>query len=220
LIAGPEKMKEKVVIIDYELGNLFSVKQACEYLGYKVSISNNKQELLDADYAILPGVGAFADAMANLERSDLVNGIREYVEAGKPLMGVCLGLQLLLTGSDEFGHTKGLDLIPGTVEKFSVQHLNGAALKVPQIQWNVISPGRPWQGTPLQCCKAGDYMYFVHSFYAKPHDEAHVLARTSYGNFDYCSAVLHKNIFATQFHPEKSSGYGINIYKEWFQLNK
>lgn len=213
-------MKAKVVIIDYELGNLFSVKQACEYLGFEVRVSNNRQELLNADYAILPGVGAFADAMINLEKADLVSGIREYVASGKPFMGVCLGLQLLLSGSDEFGYNSGLGLIPGTVQKFTAQQQDGAALKVPQIQWNKIMPGNPWQGTPLQCCKPGDYMYFVHSYYARPDDPAHVLSQTRYGNLTYCSSVIHQNIFATQFHPEKSGLYGINIYREWFQLNK
>jgi imidazole glycerol-phosphate synthase subunit HisH len=213
-------MSRKVVIIDYQLGNLFSVKQACEYLGYEASISSNPADLKEASFAILPGVGAFADGMENLRAFGLDQGIRDYVDAGKPLMGVCLGLQLLLTESDEFGNTQGLNLIPGVVRKFRKVELDGHAYKVPQIQWNLIrepETGR-WTNSPLQVCASGDFMYFVHSFYAEPSDARYVLARTEYGETDYCSAVLKDNVFATQFHPEKSGLYGVNIYKEWFNL--
>lgn len=213
-------MSKKVVIIDYQLGNLFSVKQACEYLGHAAIISTSPEELLAADYAILPGVGAFADAMQNLGAFGLTSALHEYVKKGKPLMGVCLGLQLLLSESEEFGSTKGLDLIPGKVKKFPVQVVNESTYKVPQIQWNTISEpvkGK-WENTPLQYCKPGDYMYFVHSFYAQPADDKFVLSRTMYGRREYCSAVIKDNVFATQFHPEKSGLYGVNIYKEWFAL--
>jgi glutamine amidotransferase len=212
-------MKKNVVIIDYQLGNLFSVQQACDYLGYDAVISSDPADLKKASYAILPGVGAFKDAMENLENFGLKESILGYVKEGKPLMGVCLGLQLLLTESEEFGNTKGLDLIPGKVKKFPVQEINGQSHKVPQIQWNNINEpsSKTWEHTPLNCCKSGDFMYFVHSYYAQPDDEKYVLARTVYGNKDYCSVVLKDNVFATQFHPEKSGAYGVNIYKEWFQ---
>ena len=147
-------MNKKVVIIDYQLGNLFSVKQACGYLGYDATISTRPEDLLGADYVILPGVGAFADAMNNLNTTGLTAAIHEYVQAGKPFMGVCLGLQLLLDDSEEFGNTPGLGLIPGNVKKFNVQQLNSHVHKVPQIQWNTIeeaSTGK-WNSTPLQCC--------------------------------------------------------------------
>lgn len=213
-------MSKKVVIIDYQLGNLFSVKQACDSLGYNAFISNKPEELREAEYAILPGVGAFADAIKNLEQFGLVDEIHSHVKKGKPLMGVCLGLQLLLTRSDEFGETKGLDIIPGTVRKFNSLSPEGEYFKVPQIQWNIIEQPEDhrWVNTPLQCCKDGDFMYFVHSFYAEPTDEKYVLARTTYAGNIYCSAVIKDNVFATQFHPEKSGVYGVNIYKEWFNL--
>jgi imidazole glycerol-phosphate synthase subunit HisH len=213
-------MQKKVVIIDYQLGNLFSVKQACEHLGFTAVISSLPEDVLNADYAILPGVGAFSDAMHNLNTFGLTEGIQQYVKSGKPLMGVCLGLQLLLNESEEFGTTKGLGIIPGIVKKFQVQQVNGYVHKVPQIQWNTIDEAvaGKWDKTPLQCCKPGDFMYFVHSFYAKPADEKYVLSQTKYGNISYCSSVLHNNVFATQFHPEKSGLYGVNIYKEWFKL--
>ena len=213
-------MSKKVVIIDYQLGNLFSVKQACDHLGYAAYVSSDPEELQRADFAILPGVGAFGDAMNNLKAFGLVDGIYSYVKAGKPLMGVCLGLQLLLTDSEEFGAFQGLNLIPGSVKKFEPQHIEDVACKVPQIQWNQINaPDEArWQHSPLRTCKSGDFMYFVHSFYAQPTDRAHVLAETTYGQKTYCSAVLKENIFATQFHPEKSGLYGVNIYQQWFNL--
>jgi glutamine amidotransferase len=213
-------MSKNVVIIDYQLGNLFSVKQACEHLGYHSIVSTNPDELKKADYAILPGVGAFADAMTNLQSFGLVDAIHSYVEEGKPLMGVCLGLQLLLTESEEFGSTKGLNIIPGTVRKFNTIGADGKLYKVPQIQWNVIEkPDKmKWENTPLQCCKSGDFMYFVHSFYAEPVDEKYVLSQSEYSGLQYCSSVKKNNVFATQFHPEKSGLYGVNIYKEWFNL--
>lgn len=213
-------MSSKVLIIDYQLGNLFSVRQACEHLGHEAVISSDPALLLQADYAILPGVGAFGDAMNNLRSTGMTEAIHEYIAKGRPFMGVCLGLQLLLTESDEFGSTPGLDIIPGTVRKFSVQQVNGHTHKVPQIQWNTIAEPEAgkWQHTALQCCRTGDYMYFVHSFYAEPSDAQHVLASTTYGGKTYCSAVIKDNVFATQFHPEKSGLYGVNIYKEWFNL--
>jgi glutamine amidotransferase len=213
-------MMKNVVIIDYQLGNLFSVKQACEYLGHNAVISSNPEELKKADYAILPGVGAFADAMNNMQSLGLVNAIHSYVDEGKPLMGVCLGLQLLLTESEEFGNTKGLDIIPGMVKKFKSIGPDDQVYKVPQIQWNVIQQPaeHKWQNTPLQCCKDGDFMYFVHSFYAAPSDKQYVLSESEYAGLQYCSSVKKDNVFATQFHPEKSGLYGVNIYKEWFNL--
>jgi len=214
-------MAKKVIIIDYQLGNLFSVQQACNYLGYTAVISSDPVDLRNADYAILPGVGAFADAMDNLKKFGLEQEITEYVQRGKPFMGVCLGLQLLLTESEEFGNTKGLNIIPGKVKKFALQEVEGQVHKVPQIQWNTILPDSlSWSGTPLKCCRSGDYMYFVHSFYAEPDSETYVLAKTIYGNTEYCSAIFKKNVFATQFHPEKSGIYGVNIYKEWFNQFK
>jgi len=215
-------MENKVIIVDYQLGNLFSVKQACEYLGFKAIISSNAGDLLNADFVILPGVGAFADAMNNLHEFGLAEGIRKYTASGKPFMGVCLGLQLLLSESEEFGKTKGLGIIPGVVRKFDVQKIGNNTLKVPQIQWNTIDETSKniWQHTPLGCCKPGDYMYFVHSLYAEPADQVTILAQTIYGKKKYCSAILHKNVFATQFHPEKSGLHGVDIYREWFNLNR
>jgi len=207
--------KKKVAIIDYQLGNLFSVRQACLHLGADAFITTSKQELLEADYAILPGVGAFGDAMNNLQHLDLVEPIKDFIAAGKPFMGVCLGLQLLFTESEEFGNNKGLNLIDGTIRKFSARNTEGNVLKVPQIEWNKIygTPGNSWQQSPLLTCKEGDYMYFVHSYFVQPQSAQYVLSTTEYGGYRYCSSIIKDNVFACQFHPEKSGLHGVDIYK-------
>lgn len=210
-------MKPKIVIIDYQLGNLFSVKQACTYLDQDVEITNDADRVRKADMAILPGVGAFRDAMTNLESNSLDLSLKEFVISGKPLMGICLGMQLLFSSSREFGNSEGLKLIPGEVLKFKSDNI----YKVPQIQWNTIH-GDPtsWSASPLKSCDLSDYMYFVHSFYVKPDHEIDVLSTTSYAGIKYCSSILHGNVFATQFHPEKSGIHGVKIYKNWIDLNK
>ncbi len=213
--------KKKVAIIDYQLGNLFSVKQACLYLDTDATITTDKNELLQADYAILPGVGAFGDAMTNLHQLDLVQPIKDFIASGKPFMGVCLGLQLLFTESEEFGNSKGLNLVNGVIKKFAPSDTKGHVLKVPQIEWNQVyeASGNPWKQSPLHTCKNGDYMYFVHSYYAQPDSEQFVLSTTNYGGYQYCSSLINKNIFACQFHPEKSGLHGVEIYKNWFEKN-
>ncbi len=213
-------MSKKVVIIDYQLGNLFSVQQACSHIGYPAIISTDPKDINEADYAILPGVGAFADAMNNLKNSGLDVAIKNYVAAGKPIMGVCLGQQLMLTKSEEFEDAYGLGFIEGSVKKIPVQQIDGQHYKVPQIQWNTITQATDWQNTPLANCETGNYFYFVHSYYTDVQNVDAVLATTQYGNLNYCSAIQHKNIFTTQFHPEKSGEFGLEIYKNWFNQNK
>jgi imidazole glycerol-phosphate synthase subunit HisH len=210
-------MSKKIAIIDYQLGNLFSVKQACLYLGYDAFITSDPQEVINADYAILPGVGAFADSMINMKKLDLIEPVKDFVASGKPFMGICLGLQLLLTESEEFGNSKGLNLIEGVVKRFSNKDTEGDVLKVPQIAWNQIyEPTKDtWVNTPLSICNEGDYMYFVHSFYAQPTSSEVILSTTDYGGYNYCSSIIKDNIFACQFHPEKSGQYGVKIYEYW-----
>ena len=210
--------EKKIAIIDYQLGNLFSVRQACHYLGENAIITTDKNELLNADYAILPGVGAFGDAMNNLSKFDLIAPIKDFIASGKPFMGVCLGLQLLFTESEEFGTSRGLNLIEGVVKKFSSSQTDGNVLKVPQIEWNQVyeTPNNAWHDSPLKACQSGDYMYFVHSYYVQPEAEKYELSTTQYGGYTYCSSVIKNNIFACQFHPEKSGLHGIEIYESWF----
>jgi glutamine amidotransferase len=210
----------KVCIIDYKLGNLFSVNQALTNIGLNVSLSSDKDEIYAADALVLPGVGAFGDAMNNLKKLGLVDPIIESVSNGKPFMGICLGLQLLFTESEEFGSSKGLDLVSGQVKRFSNIQPDGEKRKVPQIAWNQIhkSDGGNWEGSPIRNVKEGEYMYFVHSLYVEPAESVE-LTRTDYDGQSYVSSILKNNIFACQFHPEKSGTEGLKIYKEWSIMN-
>ena len=211
----------KVSIIDYGIGNLFSVLKACEYAGIVPEITNDIKKIMSSDAIILPGVGAFGDAMHNLLKLDLVNPIIDFSNSGKPLMGVCLGMQLLLTESEEFGSTKGLGIFKGVCKKFPSVN-DGAKVKVPQITWNNISPPNNMNNfkvnTPLEEIKKGEHMYFVHSYYADLVNENEVLSTTSYGGIEYCSSINKKNIFALQFHPEKSGAEGLKVYKKFNEI--
>lgn len=208
----------KVAIIDYQLSNLFSVKHAFDYLTIDSEITSDKSIISKCDAAILPGVGAFGDAMANLKQLDLINLIKEFVFSGKPFMGVCLGMQLLFSQSEEFGIHQGLDLIKGNVKKFASE---SKKLKVPQIGWNQIFQAQQnWNNSPLKETRNGEFMYFVHSYYVIPNNNNVILTNTTYEDIEYCSSLLSGNLFATQFHPEKSGPEGIKIYKNWILQEK
>lgn len=212
-------MNKKVVIIDYNLGNLFSVKQACDTVGMNAKVSSNKEDIDEADALILPGVGAFIEAMQNLEALDIVNVIKDNVKNGKPIFGVCLGLQLLFTKSEEFGSGEGLNLISGTIRKFP-SAVEEKKIRVPQIAWNKIyRKDQSWNKTALKDLQQNEFMYFVHSYYVDPEHDSCILTQTNYEGVEYCSAISQDNIFATQFHPEKSAEKGISIYKNWAILN-
>lgn len=216
----------QVAIIDYEMGNMFSVKRVCEHVGLKPVITSGKSVIMDSDAIILPGVGAFGDAMNNLRKLDLIAPIKEFVESGKPFMGICLGMQLLMTESEEFGSHKGLDIIEGPVVKFSIKNSENRIIKVPQVGWNKIY--RPsfakedyWVNSPLNDINNGEFMYFVHSYYPIPSSTDAILSTTSYEETEFCSGILWKNVTAFQFHPEKSASEGIKIYKDWaLMINK
>lgn len=212
----------RVAIIDYGMGNLFSVKQACEHIGLSSVITSERSVILNADAVILPGVGAFSDAMNNLSNRDLIMPIKEFIESGRFFMGVCLGMQLLMSYSEEFGYHRGLDIIKGSVTKFAAKKNNGQKIKVPQIGWNkilrpVVSKQDIWDKSPLVDIDDGEYMYFVHSYYAVPADLELVLSITEYGGIEYCSSILWRNVFACQFHPERSGRKGLGIYKNWLR---
>jgi glutamine amidotransferase len=163
-------------------------------------------------------VGAFGEAMDNLKKMDLVEPIKDFVASGKPFMGVCLGLQLLFSESEEFGLFKGLDLVKGRVVKFPGKNESGATVKVPQIGWNQIElpkHRKNWDNTPLAGISPQEFMYFVHSYFVSPENQSDILSTTCYEGINYCSSILHNNIFASQFHPEKSASFGIKIYENW-----
>ena len=212
--------KPTVIIIDYGIGNLHSVLRACGKVGMQVKISNNKQEILTAEALILPGVGAFGDAMTNLKSYDLVQPILDFAQTGKYVMGVCLGMQLLMTESDEFSKNKGLDLIQGSCLRFPNSNEGHPQIKVPQIMWNKIyhPKGVFEQDSPLKNTKDGEFMYFVHSYYVKPENEQNILSITNYEGMEYASSVRKDNVFGFQFHPEKSGEKGLEIYHSFSSL--
>jgi glutamine amidotransferase len=210
---------KSVVIIDYQLGNLFSVKQACDTVGMNSKITSNREDVLNADALILPGVGAFIEAMNNLKKFSLDSAIQNRVNEGIPIFGICLGQQLLFTESEEFGGGKGLDLINGIIKRFP-ESVDERKVKVPHIAWNTIFKlNREWDNTALKGVNNNDFMYFIHSYYVKPIDDSCILTITNYDGIEFCSAVLKNNIFATQFHPEKSADKGVSIYRNWALIN-
>lgn len=206
-----------VAIVDYEAGNLFSVQHACKAVGLDHIIANKPEDVMNANALILPGVGAFGAAMDNLRKLDLIEPLRDFASSGKPFIGICLGMQLLFSESEEFGSHSGLSLIEGTIGKFPSIDKHGESFKVPHIGWNRIFKhsglSTSWDSTPLEKVADGEFMYFVHSYYASPDYEKHILSVTNYGGFDFCSSVVKDNVFATQFHPEKSAKEGMKIYQ-------
>jgi glutamine amidotransferase len=185
----------------------------------KPFVTFSKKDLINADAVILPGVGAFGNAMKSLRELDLIEPLREISESGKILFGICLGLQLLMTESYEFGIHKGLGIIEGTTVRFEQpKNSKGVRLKVPQVGWNRILKRVPensdsWCDSPLKGIKHGEFMYFVHSYYIQPENDELTLSKSKYGNINFCSSVHSKNVFGCQFHPERSGPAGLNIYR-------
>jgi imidazole glycerol-phosphate synthase subunit HisH len=208
-----------VAIVDYGMGNLFSVRQACERAGLHTSITNSKAVISDASAVILPGVGAFGDAMQILERLDLVRVLQDFAATGRPIAGICLGMQLLMTESHEFGRHRGLGLIEGEVVRLPETLQGTKKLKVPNIGWSRIysTANRGWDGSLLEGLADGTFMYFVHSYYPKPSIDEVKLSFSRYGEFEFCSSLQKDNIFGCQFHPERSGSHGLSIYERLAQ---
>ncbi|WNS75037.1 imidazole glycerol phosphate synthase subunit HisH [Bacillus sp. DTU_2020_1000418_1_SI_GHA_SEK_038] len=194
-------------IIDYGMGNLFSVSKALERLDTPYFISEKRGELQKADGLILPGVGSFEDAMELLERLELASLIKEYVQLGKPLLGICLGMQLLFEESEENGLTKGLQLLPGSVRRFPGVSVDGVPYKVPHMGWNRLTFVQP---SELLQSVHENYAYFVHSYYVDTDDKSIVIAESSY-DVKVPAVVGKENIFGMQFHPEKSGQLGMEL---------
>jgi glutamine amidotransferase len=206
----------EVIIVDFNLGNLHSVKKACEVCNISARVSSNRVDVEKADALILPGVGAFGEAMSNLSKLDLVHAIKDSVESGRPLFGICIGLQLLFTESSEFGLTKGLSLINGKVEKITFENQEiYRNFRIPFIGWNKIECRS--KSSLFEKIKKDDYFYFVHSYYAKLDISSDLVASSTYGDQELTAAIERDNIFATQFHPEKSGINGLQIYNNWKQ---
>jgi glutamine amidotransferase len=209
--------RHRAVIVDYGMGNLYSVSRACEHVGLEAAISSSPDEVREADGVILPGVGSMPVAMGTLDDSGLSNALRTVAERGTPLMGVCLGMQLLMEEGSEFTPHRGLGILPGRVVRFLGRDDTGAPLKVPHIGWNRVHrppgrPGDPWSGTPLQATPEGEYMYFVHSYVVVPGEPDLCVGVSRYGGIEFCSAVVRGNVFGCQFHPERSGPQGLQVY--------
>jgi imidazole glycerol-phosphate synthase subunit HisH len=201
----------KTAIVDYGMGNLFSVAQACATVGLEPVVTSTPADVESAAAVIVPGIGGFPDAMAALERERLVAPIMRAVEDGRPVVGICLGMQLLMDEGTEFGRHRGLGVIAGTVERFPAT----GRCKVPQVGWNRLSvsedrvPGS-WRAA---AAADGDFMYFVHSYYVKPSDVETIAATSTYAGVEFCAALSYRNVVGWQFHPERSGPRGLELYR-------
>jgi glutamine amidotransferase len=198
-----------IAIIDYGAGNLRSVINAIARLGYQARITSQPEDILQAEAVFLPGVGAAGDTMASLRKLGLTKTIHQLVAEDKPLFGICIGLQILFTGTEEGGWHECLNIIPGRVKKLP------AGLKIPHMGWNQVKQklGHPlFEGVP-----DGANFYFVHSYYGEPEDKSVIAAETDYG-LPFCSALIKGNLVATQFHPERSGELGLRIYENFIRL--
>jgi len=198
----------RIVIIDYGMGNLRNVQKGFEKIGFEARLTRNKNEIGRASAIVLPGVGAFKDCVENLEKYGLVEPLLRSIEKGKPYLGICLGLQILFSESEEFGSHKGLDLVQGKVVRFvpDPEH------KVPHMGWNTIEKEK--EGPMLQGIESGDFFYFVHSYYVIPDKTQWISSFTTYGK-PFVSSIWKENLFATQFHPEKSQQKGLRILENF-----
>lgn len=201
------------------MGNLRSVQKGFEAVGAEAIVTSDSQKILSAKSVVLPGVGAFKDCMANLEKLDLINTVHQSVKSGKPFLGICLGLQLLFNQSEEFGQVSGLGILPGKVVGFKDAQPRsdaGELLKIPHMGWNTVKVA---PGNPLFDSVADDsYFYFVHSYYIVPDDSSIITTTTNYG-IDFTSGIHHENIHAFQFHPEKSQRLGLTLLKNFSSLS-
>lgn len=214
-------MRPRVVVVDYGIGNLLSVTRALESRGADVTVTGEPRAVGSAERLVVPGVGAFADGMAELEGRGLVQPIREYAASGRPLLGICLGMQLLFSESEEFGHHRGLDILPGRVAAIPNLAADGKWRKTPHIGWNELRlpPGRPsWEGTVLAGLREGAATYFVHSFAAQPADAAVRLADCDHEGFAVSAAVQRGRVCGCQFHPEKSGEVGLAIIENFLVM--
>ena len=207
----------KIAVLDYGMSNMFSIRNALEGLGFEVEITSDYQKIISCDGAILPGVGAFPEAMKNIKELNLDSTIKDFINTGKPFVGICLGFQLLFDRSDEIEDTLGLGIIPGEVLDFSKL---GENIRVPHVGWNHIE-----KRSIISKLKDINYQdiindkesfYFVHSNFVKPFNDNHIFTETKYAGIKFCSSIIKENIFACQFHPEKSGQKGIKVLSKIF----
>lgn len=207
-----------VTVIDYGMGNILSVQRGLEHCGVTVSVTCDPEQILAAKRVVLPGVGAFGNAMQALERLCLIEAIREITRRQTPLLGICLGMQLLLDESEEFGTTAGLGLIPGRVVSLPTATILGMPQKIPHIGWNVLQSATAlgnWKDTFLEDNRPGEAVYFVHSFMAVPLNPADRIADCEYGGHKVAAVIGRDRMTACQFHPEKSGEVGLKILRRF-----
>ncbi len=199
-----------IAIIDYGMGNIRSVEKGFQKAGADVKVTQNPQDINNADGVVLPGVGAFRDCMKGLEDLNLSNAVIETIKKGKPFLGICVGLQILFSESEEFGTSRGLDIFKGRVVRFQ-----SSDLKIPQMGWNqlnIINSNALFKGIPDK-----SYFYFVHSYYVVPEDKGIISTTTDYG-IDFTSSVCSDNVYAVQFHPEKSQTLGLKVLENFSNI--
>jgi imidazole glycerol-phosphate synthase subunit HisH len=216
-------MKKRITIVDYGMGNLLSVRRAFEHFAAETETTADPDKVSGADYLVLPGVGAFADGMAELRRRNLIDAFRDHAQSGRPSLSICLGMQMLLAESREFGNHSGLGIIDGAVVEIPLTGADGSSHKVPHIGWSQLNlpegaDGGLWRRTILDGIVPGVSVYFVHSFTADPSDPASRLADADYNGRLVSAAVRRDNVFGTQFHPEKSGPVGLRIVENFLYL--
>ena len=203
-------MSFKITVLDYNMSNLHSVVSAFEYNDFKVKISSTKEDILNCDCLILPGVGSFNFAMSNLRKTNIIDYIYKFISSDKPIVCICLGMQLLFDESEENENCNGMQILKGKVKKFEFPKNK---YSVPHTGWNSISINLKNSNKLYSDVPQSEMMYFVHSYYVEPVDENIISSLTHYGNKDFCSSIKYKNIYGFQFHPEKSGKRGLKIYK-------
>jgi len=208
------KAESKIAIVDYEVGNLHSALKGFRHFTSNAFITNDARNLLSADALVLPGVGSFAAGMEGLKKYNLIEAVKSFAEAEKPILGICLGAQLLMSGGVEFGEYEGLNLIKGKVIKFPEAQMTA---KIPHIGWTPIKPSEneKWADTIFENVEENSYMYFIHSYVIVPERSKNILAITNYGGYQFSSALKQENIYGCQFHPEKSGKAGLQIIKNF-----